>query len=334
MISSACSPPPAEAGHPGAKGAADAAPRTIALTGGTGFIGRHVVEALLRRGHRLQALTRRPEALGPTTEGLKAVAGSLEDGAALDRLVDGADSLIHLAGSVAALHPVELEAVNRDGTARLARHAREAGIGRFVLVSSLAARTPTVSAYARSKREAEEAAAAALLGAASLSVIRPPAVYGPGDRATLPLFRGLARGFLPVPAGGGRFSLIHARDLAELLAVLLEAGTPAGAALEPDDGRSGGYDWPSLLGIAGEVLGRRVWRLPVPRWALLPVALSCDGLARWRGRPTMLSRDKLGELYHADWVARGDGPAGWRPRIGFHDGLPETLAWYRAQGWL
>ena len=139
-----------------------------ALTGGTGFLGRYIAQAFVEAGWRVRVLIRQAPA-HPMREtiALELQLGSLSDAAALDRLVSGADVVVHAAGLVKALRRVEFMSVNRDGTARLAEAvARTAGGTRLVLISSLAARSPAISAYAESKRAGEEATTAPAVGEA------------------------------------------------------------------------------------------------------------------------------------------------------------------------
>jgi len=168
--------------------------RTIAITGATGFAGRHAVSELLLRGFALRALVRDPARAG-LAAGVETVQGDLADTAALARLVDGADAVIHLAGALTALDRDGYFRVNAEGTRALADAAQRARVRRFVHISSLAAREPQLSGYAASKRAGEEIvtagsrlggreiAVAAACGRSSLSVSQIPriAVVATGD---------------------------------------------------------------------------------------------------------------------------------------------------------
>lgn len=307
----------------------------VALTGGTGFVGSHLLTGLLADGHAVRALTRRPSA-ALDRPGVVPVPGALADGASLERLVAGAGTVIHVAGLIQAPSRAAFRAANAEASGALAAAARAAGCKHFVLVSSLAAREPDISPYAESKALGEAMVREAA-GPMPVAIVRPPAVWGPGDRATLPLLQGLARGWLLAPGpAAARFSLIHVTDLAHLLRRLAatEAALPT-TALEPDDGRAGGYGWRDLARLAEPVVGRKVRVVPVRRALLALVAGIGERLAGLTGKPPLLTRDKVAELVHPDWVCR---PAamlpGWRPGIDFAGGLPATLAWYRAAGWL
>jgi nucleoside-diphosphate-sugar epimerase len=308
----------------------------VALTGGTGFIGRRLISRLRADGIAMRALARRPGTarLGP---GVEMVAGDLEDERALRDLVSGASVVIHAAGVVSAGRLDAYHRINALGTAAVTRAMLASqSPGRLVLVSSLAARSPEVSAYARSKREGEEIVLESA-EALEAAIVRPPAVYGPGDRATLPIFAGIARGLLVVPgARRTRFSLLYVDDLADLLAGLVARPPAPGTIVEPDDGTGGGYGWRDVVLIAQEVLGRRVRLIDPPHALIWAIAIGCEIVARARSGAPFLSREKLGELSHEDWVAAGAAAAGvsWSPRVRFADGLRASLAWYRQAGWL
>ncbi len=311
------------------------------MTGASGFVGGVLAERLLAGGSGVRALVRRPGAEAAAAlerQGAVLVPGALEDPESLERLLEGADTVVHVAGLVKARDRDEFMAVNLEGTRRLVRAALTADPRpRFLLISSLAAREPEVSPYAASKRGGEEVLAEAG-GDLEHCVLRPPGVYGPGDRVTLALFRQLWRGFLLTPAGRrGRFSLLHVQDLAAAIERLLAGDTWDGGVLELDDGREGGYGWTDLAEAAGRHLGRRIRLVSVPLGLLwLPAELN-QRLQRSLGRASVFTPGKLRELFHPDWVARSspDSPlSDWQARFTFESGFPATLEWYRARDWL
>jgi 2-alkyl-3-oxoalkanoate reductase len=310
--------------------------KLVAVTGGTGFIGRRIVARLLEGGWRVRALARRPDP-SLAEDGAEVVRGALEDPASLEALIHGAQAAVHCAGAITAPSRNAFVQVNRDGTAALAAAlVAQPRPPRLLLMSSLAAREPGLSSYAASKRMAEDAARALLAGRADFCILRPPAVYGPGDRATLPIFRQIRKGLLFVPAADARFSLLYVDDLAEIVARLLEGPRWDGAVMEPDDG-SGGYSWADLARIAGGHLDRPIRTVRVPRLALwLPAACSQLLGAALRRAP-MLTLGKLRELYHSDWLCRAQGglPSSAGPsRVTFDNGFAATLAWYMQRKWL
>ena len=309
----------------------------VALTGATGFIGRALAATLVRHGWKVRALARRPEALTDLA-GVEVVAGSLEDPESLRRLVADVGTVVHCAGATKARDTRGFYDVNAAGTARLARIAAETDPPpRFLLISSLAAREPGLSAYSGSKRKGEEELVR-YRDALSHCMVRPPAVYGPGDREILELFRQFVRGLAIVPLGSnGRFSLIYIDDLVDAVAKLLKAPAWGGSIIELDDGRDGGYSWNDVIAIAGDHLGRPVRRIAVPFSLLwLPVAIG-QTAAKLFGRMPMLTTGKLRELFHADWVSRprsGTPLADWRPETDFKEGFGRTVLWYKQANWL
>ena len=304
--------------------------RTIAITGATGFAGRQAAAELLARGHKLKALVRNPESarLDPEVELVK---GDISDSEALARLVTGADAVVHLAGALAAADRQAYFAVNEAGTRALLGAAEKAGTERFVHISSLAAREPQYSPYGASKRAGEEAVKAEMERRNAI-VIRPPAVYGPGDKGTLPLIRELTKPVAAIPAlKAARFSLIHVRDLARLICDAAESGLRG--LHEVSDGKAGGHDWDGLIAIASAEEGRRIRPFFLPKALPLAVAFGAETLSRVTGKPGLVNRGKIAELYHTDWVSR-EGTLRLPDPIGFREGFAETVKWYRKAGWL
>jgi nucleoside-diphosphate-sugar epimerase len=308
-----------------------------AVTGASGFVGRHLVRALSDGGWRLRLLMRREPDV-PEWSGceLQVVPGTLGEPAALERLVEGADAVIHAAGLIKAARQADFLRVNRDGSAALAAAVRRGAPGaHFLQVSSLAAREPAFSDYAASKRAGEDAVREVL--GARCTVLRPPPVYGPGDRETLRLFRLAGGRIVPLPAAPeGRVAIIHVHDLARLI-TLLAGQTPAGRVLAAADARPEGYRWDELLRAAALAVGNARPRLVrAPPALLRGVALAGD-VARLFGVASMLNSHKLRELRHPDWsVAATELPQvpGWAPRFDLDTGFADAVAWYRARGWL
>jgi uncharacterized protein YbjT (DUF2867 family) len=214
----------------------------IAVTGGTGFVGRAFIARALESGHSLQALARSAQEPRP---GVAWIAGDLSDRAALAELVHGVDAVVHIAGVVNAPDAAGFETGNVTGTLNMVEVAATEGVQRFVHVSSLSAREPELSAYGASKARGEKVVKASLL---DWTVVRPPAIYGPYDKELFELFRAARWGVVPVPKDG-RASLIQVDDLARLLLALLPGGQPvSGRVFEPDDGRPGAGDGDRLGG--------------------------------------------------------------------------------------
>ncbi|MGA0602095.1 NAD-dependent epimerase/dehydratase family protein [Caulobacter sp. KR2-114] len=309
-------------------------PRLAAVTGATGFLGGRLVPALIGAGWRVRVLCRRdPDPAFWEGAAPQIVRGDLDDAAALDRLCEGAEVVIHGAGLIKAMDLAGFLAVNEAGSARVAAAARTAG-ARLLAISSLAAREPALSDYAASKA-AGEAAARAAFGEA-LSVLRPPAIYGPGDRETLALFRLAATSsLLPLPGDpAARLALAHVDDVCAEVLRLAEAPTPGTWAVGGE--RPQGYAWREVFQTAAAVFGRRIDFVPVGPTVLRAAgALSAFG-GRLTGQPAIFGPGKVRELLHTDWsVSPAEQAPGAAPaRFDLAAGFAATVAWYRAAGWL
>ena len=299
----------------------------LAITGGTGFVGSRFIDLALGEGHEMRALTRRPQA---ERDGLTWIEGALDTPEALDRLVARADAVIHIAGVVNAPDRAGFAAGNIAGTQAVVDASVRAGVCRFVHVSSLSAREPGLSNYGWSKHEAESVVAASLL---DWTMVRPPAIYGPGDMEMRDTFRAAQLGIALTPPRG-KISVIHVDDLGRLL-LALALHDPGKLIVEPDDGKPGGWTHAEFFASAiGRAVGKRVVPIALPRIAMT-LAASVDRLLR--GNKAKLTPDRVGYLCHPDWTAdpAKRPPADvWTPQIATSEGLAETAAWYRANGLL
>jgi nucleoside-diphosphate-sugar epimerase len=322
----------------------------VFVTGGTGFVGSHLVNALRARGDAVACLVRRPalaQTLGWGSD-IRLVRGDLDDENALAEGCRGAAVVFHVAGKIVARDADEFMATNRDGTANVLEAARDAGVGRFVLVSSLAVAGPTtvghpiderrppapVTDYGRSKLAAEVLVRAMPL---PWTIVRPPVVYGEWDRGTLKIFQLAKRGVAPVFGDGSQeLSVIHAEDLARALIAAAVSPTSPGHvyfAAHPTTTTSR-----ALVLAAGRAVGRRPPRIvPVPPVVARGILWATGTLAHLAGRATLLSADKGNEYLAPAWTCRSDAltqDTGWRAEIGLDAGLRRTADWYREAGWL
>ena len=299
----------------------------LAITGGTGFVGRRLIDLALERGHEIQALTRRPQ---DTRPGVDWIMGDLEDRDALESLVTDSEAVIHVAGVINAPDAEGFHRGNVDGTLAMLAAATAAGTRRFVHVSSLAAREPKLSQYGASKARAED-----LVEGSGLDwvIVRPPGVYGPGDKETLELFKMAKAGLILLPPRG-RVSFVHVDDLAALLLNLAEREEPTKQIYEVDDGRPNGWTHREFADALAKAVGRRALSLATPS-LLLKTGAVLDKLVR-RGR-AKLTPDRAAYFCHPDWVASsGKHPPAdlWTPQIATESGLAATAHWYRQQRWL
>jgi uncharacterized protein YbjT (DUF2867 family) len=299
---------------------------TLAITGGTGFVGATLVRHAAMRGHHVRALTRKPQVSGSKIEW---VDGALDQPESLVRLAVGADVVIHVAGAINARDRAGFQDHNVFGTLNMVEAAKAAGVRRFIHVSSMAAREPELSDYGWSKARSEQ-----VVGASGLewTIVRPPAVYGPGDRETLELFKMAKRGlvFLPPP---GKISVIEVSDLSRFLLTLIAHDETVGDTYEPDDGYEQGWTHRQFAEAIGTAVGRtRLTTISVPR-GLMRGGARIYRLVR--GKRAKLTLDRASYFSHADWVAHRRPPAElWRPHIETNAGLKATAVAYRAAGWL
>jgi nucleoside-diphosphate-sugar epimerase len=315
----------------------DGGGRLAAVTGITGFIGGHLARELTRRGWRLRVLIRSmPQLHGLAGPPVDVVLGSLSDEGALRVLVESADVVFHMAGAIKGRSRADFMRANAGGTAALATawraHAPDA---RFIHLSSMAARAPELSHYAASKLDAETRLRDIGSGA-DLCILRPAAVYGPGDRETLRVFRAASGPVQPMLNDSDAWlTLIHVTDLVRLMAVLAEAGNVPDFH-EVTDARAAGYSWDEITRAAAMALGRAPRPLQIPRIVIRALGLAGDAAALG-GVEGMLTSQKVREILHRDWRSDpGSQPPAslWRPKITLDQGFAEVVAWYRNAGWL
>ncbi len=321
------------------------------VTGATGFVGSHVVEALAARGDAVSVLARSAARAAPLERlGVTVALGTLDDAPSLAAAVRGADVVFHLAGLTAAASPADYQRVNAEGTRRLVEAARTARPAppRFVYVSTQAVLGPSapgarvaedapcrpVTAYGRSKLAGEDAVRAA--PGVAWTIVRPSSVYGPRDREFLAMFRLARLGVAPVfGRGAQQLSLVCAPDLAE--AIVRAGTTPAAAGRVYHAAHPETVTARELALAIGRAVGRRPLVVPVPTAVAAPLVAAIGALAAARGRPSTLNRDKLAEFLAPSWlldVGAAERDLGWRAALDVAEGTRRTAAWYRREGWL
>ena len=308
-------------------------PTVIALTGGTGFLGGHMLTKLLSAGFSVRALTRRPQA---DRDGVEWISGSLSDEASLYKLCLGTDRLINLAGLTKALNRNVFFDVNVGGSKLLFEAAAKAGVSHVMHISSLAAREPRLSHYGASKAGTEM-----LLTARkwpfSWTIVRPPAIYGPGDKEIFKLLKAAKYGFLPwAGSAKNRFSMIHGEDLAAAI-TQLSFETNHTAIFEIDDGKTGGYQLSDVAEALADEKGKKPKAFAVPFWILGTVGAVNGMIASAVNRPTMLTLSAASYMCHPDWTVRERRRpkiANWTPQFDLKSGLKHTLDWYKKNGLL
>lgn len=302
----------------------------ILLTGATGFIGQHVHRAFLDQGHAVTAIIRperRDVPIDPRAEVLRA---DLLDADSLRAAVARATAVVALAGAVRGARDSDFTATNTDAI-RVLRDVLETTAPELplLLMSSLAASRPGLSGYAASKRAGEDIITTSTL---RWTALRPPAVYGPGDRELRPLLTWLARGVTIIPGDASqRIAFIHVADLTTACVAWLDHHTVLSRRIFTiDDGRADGYDWPA---IEAAVQVRHRVRVVIPPPILRALGRMNVWWAERTGTAPMLSPGKVNELMNPRWVGSGDTEGnnaftvatGWRPCWTLGAGVRQTL---------
>lgn len=307
----------------------------IAVTGGTGFIGAALIDQLISHGATVCALARDPRRLKQAGR-IDAVEGSLENESALETLARGADAFLHLAGETHAITEQDYARINVDGARRAAAAAAKAG-ARFVHASSLSARQPGASPYARSKYDSE-AAVAEVSAENDWIALRLPAIYGPGDLVTLPYFKLLKSGFAfePATSAPARATILYVEDAASALIAAATKGAP-GRVYDVGDEAPDGRALSEIGQTLGEIIGNNPMPLRIPKPA---VALLHEGVRAAEsifGKSPSVRQGQVNELFHPDWVAREslfNAETGWSPATPLKEGFAKTVRWYQEQGLL
>jgi len=321
----------------------------VAVTGGTGFVGSHLVDTLCSAGLRPRILVR--DAADPRwIGGVEAdwVEGSLENTGSLHRLVEGAGTVIHLAGVLRASREIDFDRGNRLGTANLVEAVRRAAPdARFVHVSSLAACGPSpepegkapsdpaapISAYGRSKLGGE-AEVAALADAGWWCILRPPAIYGPRDTDIFEFFKMASKGLAAIPAGERWLTMAYVADVVRAVLAAGAAGTHGEIYHLGELSPQRLYDIFDQLAEAG---GCRVRIVRVPSAVIRAAGVAGSALQRLGWDRLPLTLDKTKELLARHWTAQtADSLSGLGLGAGtlFADGADTTWRWYRLKGWV
>lgn len=326
--------------------------RNVFVTGASGFVGGHLVSALVQRGYSVTCLVRgTSDTRALRKSGIRLISGDITDRNAVREAVRSANTIYHVAGATKAAHREDYFKVNQEGTRLILETVAESnpGLGRFVHVSSLAAAGPSsdgrpltegekpnpVSWYGESKLKSEEE----VLGFKDLfpaTIIRPSAVYGPRDKDTLLIFKMLQRGCLFTPGRfDRRFSLIHVSDLVQALIKAGEKGTGSGEVFYIS--RFEIFSWDDVGRAVALALGKKYRRISFPQWLAITAGMAGDIWSDATGRAATVNRQKVRELLAPFWVcdsSKAKTILGFSPGINLENGIKETANWYRQNGWL
>jgi dihydroflavonol-4-reductase len=332
----------------------------VLVTGANGFVGSHLVEALLKAGYRVRCMVRRSSDL--TFIGHLDVEWAYADvrqPASLHAACQNVSRVCHCAALTRALDWETFEKNNVQGTLALARAAMEANpeLKRFLFVSSQAAAGPSAGAddwldescpphpvdwYGKSKWAAEQALlqmaptpAGAGRDRLPLTIVRPAAVFGPRERDILSYFQLVQRGLsLRLGSGPQKVSLIYIQDLVDLLLLALENDAALG---ETFFACTMFHSYSDLATAIASSLDRRLVRLYLPQAVIAPMSAWARIQGRLTGRPALLNEQRLLEMRVPFWLCSGEKARrelGFAPKYDLIAAVQETANWYRENGWL
>jgi len=322
----------------------------VLVTGANGFLGRYILEELKSQGHTSLAFVRRAHSAQQLRqEGFDVHVGRLDEPQELSEALKKIDAVIHAAGGGKAVQPQSYFDNNVAPTRRLFEALEQSKVKRCLLISSLAAAGPSaqnvpkkndsllnpISPYGESKAAAE-GIAFQFKDILHVGILRPPAIYGPGDIRLLPLFKTAQKGFVPVPGGLPKsLSLIHVQDCAHAIVDALSANYPSGSAFFVDDGTR--HSMEVLVQAMGQALHTRPKLVSIPGWCLSTIAVLSTQLARTLKRDAWLTPSKVHELLQPHWICDSTDTQkvlNWKPKVKLDLGIRSTARWYQKQGWL
>ncbi|MCZ6675937.1 MAG: GDP-mannose 4,6-dehydratase [Candidatus Poribacteria bacterium] len=328
------------------------------VTGGTGFIGSHLVELLVGQGYQVTALIRETSnlrwlnhLLTPKSPRVQLVTGNLQDSSTLVEHIRDAELVFHLAGLTKAPDAATYDRVNAQGTKSLIEACLNANcrLTRFVYCSSLAASGPSpdstpiaedvspqpLTDYGRSKLKGEQITRE-YADCLPMTIIRPPAVYGPRDTDIFLYFQFINKGLMPILGDENRLlSLVHAKDLVQGIYAAAVSDRALGQAYFLTDGKL--HSWEEIASTIAGALEKRPLKLKVPFFVLDIISIFAEAAAKMTRQTPTLNRQKVQDLKQTFWICdstKAEEQIGYRPAYPLEKGIPETVAWYREHGWL
>ena len=319
------------------------------ITGGTGFVGSHLVESLAAHGYsEVRCLVRTRLKWLEDTD-IIPIHGTLGNRSLIEDAVRDVDYVYHLGGVTRAKTYADLHAGNVRATVQLldAILAVNPGIAGVLVTSSLAAvgaapggrateTTPLqpISRYGRSKATME-AALKPYRSHLPITVVRPPVVYGPRERDVFTFFKAVQQGICLVPRGDPGLTLVHVADLARGMVEATESDATTGETYFI--GNDEDISWDKLKRATMHALGTRALTVSMPRSLVLPLATVVEGVSALFGQYPPFNMEKGRELLRAAKICSSDKAArdfGYQPQVSLQEGLRCTIEWYRQQGWL
>ena len=309
--------------------------KRIGLTGVSGFLGKPLAKALIAKGYEVKALVN--QTVPKDINGLEIAYGSLDKPETLRPFVDDIDVLIHCAGLVAAKNNKDFYEINVRGTRSLIKALDPRKAVSCLYISSLASRHPKISPYAESKRLGEKVIEGFKVN--DYDILRPPAIYGPGDENILPLFKAVQRNLaLHVGSRDSRFSMIYIDDMVSAILCWLEKDHTTQRIYEVSDIKLDGYSWGDFTSCAARAMGQDEPRIiRIPEIPALFIGLAIGIFNKALQRKSFVNEYKVRELCYKDWVTHDrafEQRFGWAPQTALLDGMQKTVNWYKEHGLL
>lgn len=324
----------------------------VLVTGGTGFIGSHLVENLIQRGHKVKCLIRKKGDLKWLKNlPIEISYGDCVDPSSLVKAVSSVDMIFHIAGITKALKEKTYFEVNAIGTKNLLEVCLKYNpkIKKFIYLSSQSASGPCrfggkksetdpcepVSPYGKSKRMGEEFALSYSKDLPVL-IIRPCAVYGPRERDIFHFFRCVAKGIKPIFFGGKQLiSLCYIQDIVDGIILASEVETESGEIFFLSDGEE--YQLKEISDIFSKAMGINGLNIPIPKSLLWSIAYFSEYFSKISNKPPLLNRGKLNEIIQMNWlcdITKAKTVLGYTPKIKLYEGIRVTYEWYKKEKWL
>ena len=296
--------------------------KNIAITGATGFLGKNLTLNLCNNGFNVRGLSR-SKGKSFKQNSVSWFYGELDDKEIINSFLNDCDTVIHVAGLTKAKRPNDFYRVNRDLTKDFIEICKQKKIKRFIYISSLAAKEPSISHYSSSKKQAED-----LLNhyksSMEIMILRPPVIYGPGDKEVTVLFKMILMGIVFAPGDkNNRVSLIYVEDLCEAIRICVKS-YQVNSLIEIDDGKDGGYSWAELTEIAADVLNKKAKIVYVPNFIVWFFGV-LGSLYSYFFSPVMLTVSKVPEILHKEWISEGHSIDGWNNKNNINQGFKKTL---------
>jgi nucleoside-diphosphate-sugar epimerase len=322
------------------------------VTGGTGFIGSHLIDRLLSKGYHVRALVRNPKKLGFLKDlPIDVIEGDLFTSDALEKGIAGADYIYHVAGLVAAKSKEEFFRGNRDATRNMIEMTARVNptVKKFVHISSQTAVGPgkgmtpvnestephPLTTYGKSKL-ASETEVLKFKDVLPITILRVAAVYGPRDTATFDYFKSASMGLeLLIGFHDTYVSLVHSTDLVTGIILAGEKEIANGQIYFL--GSEQYYTWNEIGYVTKSVLNKKLLRVRVPKPLVFVVAGISGLVSRFKEKPSVLNYEKAYDLIQDNWccdISKAKNELGYRQEVTLTEGIKETITWYLDNKWI